>query len=126
LATAVTHVSASLVSLLILGALVLGYPLGLLIAKLAGKNRALARICGLAGAVMIFVGLMGGGDLRFIVLAEAGFYLQIAWLVASFKFRRTNKPQYQELWASNPGPDRSQGRAPSSFAQPAGQGARLP
>ena len=116
--------SGSLVSLLIFGALVLGYPLGLVMAKFAAKSSFLARVCAMAGVVMIFVGLMDAGDLRFLILAEVGFYLQIAWLVASFRVKRTNKAQYQELWAPHREADVSPGRALASFAQATGQGAR--
>ena len=97
--------SERLASLLILGALVLGYPLGLAISKFAPENQIFARICGLVGAAMTLVGLTGDGGIRYLILAEAGLYLQFAFLVASFKFKRVYKPQYQELWASHREPN---------------------
>jgi len=94
-------------SLLVLGALVIGYPLGVMISRFVEENRLLARLGAFAGVVMAFVGLTGGPDLRYLILAELGLYLQLAWLVASFRFKRTAKPQYMELWASHREPNKS-------------------
>jgi hypothetical protein len=110
----------------IFGALAVGYPLGLLISRLVIISRLLARICALVGLVMIFVGSMDAGDIRYLILALAGLYIQVAWLVASFKFKKTNRAQYMELWASQPSRNNSPDPALASVTHPAGQGARHP
>jgi hypothetical protein len=116
--------SEKLVSLMVFGALIAGYPLGSMLARLAARNRVVARICALAGVVMIFAGIVGSGDVRSLVLAEIGLYLQVIWLIASLRIKRTNKAQYQELWA----PRRQQSTSPNSVlapvAHPTAQGAR--
>jgi hypothetical protein len=116
--------SEKLLSFAIFGALVLGYPLGLMLSKFAANHRVLGRIGALAGVVMIFVGTLGAGDIRFLILAEVGFYLAIVWFVASFKFRRTYKAQYQELFAARREPNLLPNSARVSVARAAAQAVR--
>jgi hypothetical protein len=89
--------SEKLTTFTVFGALLLGYPLGAVLLRFAANNRLLARTGALAGAVMSFVGIMGDGDIRYVILAEVGLYLQTVWLVASFRFKRANKAVYREL-----------------------------
>jgi hypothetical protein len=90
---------AALIALLA-AMIALAYPFGCLVAKFAESRRWLARAVGLAGLILFLVTLgVPDGDRRIVVLAGLGLFLQAAWLVSSFKMKRTFRAQHLELWA---------------------------
>jgi NhaP-type Na+/H+ or K+/H+ antiporter len=87
---------------LIVALVILGYLVGCVVARFAAVSRLLARIVGLLGAIVAFVGIVAADeDHRFFILAEVGLFLQIAGFVCSFKIKQPLRRRTLDLWASH-------------------------
>ena len=86
--------------LLFVALLVLGYPVGCVLAKF---GRALSRFVGVVGIIGFPTGyffLIGTEDHRYRILCACCLCLQVASLVSSFKNKQPSKRRFVDLWVS--------------------------
>lgn len=87
--------------LLLLGAfLILSYPIGCLVAKFGGAVSRMVFLVGAVGVLVGWVGYWGTDDHRFFILIACGISLKVAWIVSSFKNKKSSKRRYLDLWVS--------------------------